>query len=419
MLQVLVICGDQAYARYLSDLLAAAGHAATTVATPGCVLATLRQLKPELAIWAAGRAELAAWSADARLHRPPPFQHMPLVVVSEAAELEPDLPQAFDFLTLPLDAKRLLSAVAAVARHPAPPESSCDERQLSAVAERIHSRYGLDFRDRNRSSLARALKQRMDTLRLSRCPEYLDYLQRHGDDRQEYAKLLQYLTVGETSFFRYPSHYQALRDHLRQSALANGRLRIWSAGCSTGEEAYSIAIAVMQALPDWRRRDVKILATDLNGRALRHARRGVYLGSTLRKASGEELAPFFRQQEKAMALADEVRGLVEFSPGNLFGGAEPFLDERFSGLDAIFCRNVLIYFSAEAAERTLLSLAGRLKENGLMFLGHSEPLFPGFAGLKVRHSGNGYFYQKEAAHASPPREEETARKGALGHVRHC
>ena len=195
---------------------------------------------------------------------------------------------------------------------------------------------------------------------------------------QELAELCNAITTNLTSFFREPHHFQYLRDHVLAPLAADPRgkrrLRIWSAGCSTGEEPYSIAMSVLEALPDRAGWDVRILATDLDSEVLARARRGIYPAERMTAVSPERLQRFFVESpesgEPCRQIAPEVAALVTFKQLNLIHA----LPMR-GPLDAIFCRNVVIYFDKET-QRELFARIARLQRPGdLLFLGHSESLF--------------------------------------------
>jgi chemotaxis protein methyltransferase CheR len=236
----------------------------------------------------------------------------------------------------------------------------------------------------------------MYALRIESYHEYLAYLKLHGEDRHELQKLLQFLTVGETYFFRYPAHFEALRERFNPPPPVDRPIRIWSAGCSTGEEPYSIAITLMEALPDWRDRDIRIIATDINNRSLKLAREGVYSPWSLRITQGEQIGRYFDRVGQSFLIRDEVKRLVHFCHLNLSGPGQDEMWHELSALDAIFCRDVLIYFRPQAADQVLRRLAGALKFSGQLFLGHAETLLPHESELEIRRQGKTFFYLKSA-----------------------
>ena len=254
-------------------------------------------------------------------------------------------------------------------------EFVCGDEDFQALRVLVKSLTGIHLSEQKRELVYGRLARRLRALQLRSFAEYRERLTR---DEQEVAELCNAITTNLTSFFREPHHFQYLRDHVLAPLAADPgrgrRLRIWSAGCSTGEEPYSIDMAILEALPEIERWDVKILATDLDSEVLERARRGVYPAERTASISPERLARFFTERQEAGGLcrqiAPQVAALVTFKQLNLIH------DLPMRGpLDAIFCRNVVIYFDKET-QRELFARVARLQRSGdLLFLGHSESLF--------------------------------------------
>jgi chemotaxis protein methyltransferase CheR len=238
----------------------------------------------------------------------------------------------------------------------------------------VKSLTGIHLSDQKRELVYGRLTRRLRALQLRSFAEYRERLER---DAQEVAEFCNAITTNLTSFFREPHHFQYLRDHVLAPLAADRgerRLRIWSAGCSTGEEPYSIAMTILEALPEPDRWDVRILATDLDSDVLARARRGIYPVERTQSLSPARLQRFFRERQEAGGIchqiAPEVAALVTFKQLNLIHA----LPMR-GPLDAIFCRNVVIYFDKET-QRDLFARIARLQRPGdILFLGHSESLF--------------------------------------------
>jgi chemotaxis protein methyltransferase CheR len=193
--------------------------------------------------------------------------------------------------------------------------------------------------------------------------------------------MLDEISTNETEFFREPAHFGYLTDEVLPSLVRRGtrRLRIWSAGCSSGEEAYSLAITLCESLSDLAQWDAKILATDLSTRAIARARRGIYDEQCLGGVPVEARRIYFRRADvkggTAFRIAEPVRRLVDFARHNLMG------DWPMSGpFDAIFCRNVMIYFDKPTRESLVNRFWELLAPGGVLFIGYSESL----SGLKHR-----------------------------------
>jgi chemotaxis protein methyltransferase CheR len=190
----------------------------------------------------------------------------------------------------------------------------------------------------------------------------------------EYEALLERLLTQETSFFRYPAVFEALEKTIlpemqERKFWQNPRtLRIWSAGCSTGEEPYSIAIAVSDALKFAEAWEIEILATDISRRALRHAERGVYSKRCLQDLSLGQVANYFAATKHGFQVKPRVRRMISFAQMNL---VEPVYVGK---IDCIFCMNVLMYFSDERRLAILRRFYDALEPGGYFLLGHAETL---------------------------------------------
>lgn len=198
----------------------------------------------------------------------------------------------------------------------------------------------------------------------------------------EWRRLEGEVTVGETYFLRYVEQFAALKSHILPELIARHgatkRLRIWSAGCATGAEPYSVAILLAELLgdqiADWR---LTILGTDINEVALEAARKASFGAWALRSLSAEQRSAWFIQEDRSWRLRPRFRSMVRFQHGNLLDllGPAPPLD--LTDFDLILCRNVLIYFHPEAMNAVVGALAERLGESGWLLVGHAEPN-PGF-----------------------------------------
>jgi len=398
-LHVLVISDNESFAAYLCELLTSAGHTATSVSEAKQAYRAIRQTTPHLIIVAVEAAKVPALAVEHRVHSLDGSKKIPIIVISECLRLEAELLQVFDFIPKPLDVKRLLDDVAAVSRRLASNEiaAAMTDQQYLDFSGHILACSGLHFESRNRPALERGVDKRMSALRMTCCSEYLAYLKRHGTDRHELQKLLQFLTVGETYFFRYPSHFSALRERLAaRYTFSADPIRIWSAGCSTGEEPYSIAISIMEALPDWRERDIKVIATDINNRSLKRAREGVYTPWSMRIAEQHHKQRYFDQVGDSFLIRSQVKQLVEFSHLNLSSPDGAPVCDQLKELDAVFCRNVLIYFPSEPAAQMVARFAAALKSSGQLFLGHAETLIHRCPTLEIRRQESSFYYVKKA-----------------------
>jgi chemotaxis protein methyltransferase CheR len=225
--------------------------------------------------------------------------------------------------------------------------------------------------------------KRMRALGINDERSYLDYLEadRTGE---ELVQFLDVISTNHTSFFREPDHFDLLRtlvDEWRRTGLR--RLRIWSAASSTGEEPYSIVMAILDMLPD-PDIDFKVLATDISTRVLADARQGVYSIDKLSAIPPPLLTRFFRQDEsrsESYRVCEEVKQHVVFRRVNL---SQPPFPMR-GPLDIVFCRNVLIYFDQPVRQRLLAAIQGLLRPGGWLFLSHTETLTGITTGLRLVH----------------------------------
>ena len=234
---------------------------------------------------------------------------------------------------------------------------------------------GINLSDQKRELVYGRLARRLRALQLRSFTQYRDLLAQDGG--REIAQFCNAITTNLTSFFREPHHFEYLRERVLSPMAASGaarRLRIWSAGCSSGEEPYSVAMTVLETLPEAHRWDVRILATDLDSDMLERGRRGLYGEERLESVSPQRRNRFFTEHRgregSSYEVTAELKALITFKQLNLMHA----LPMR-GPLDAIFCRNVVIYFDKDT-QRDLFARIARLQQPGnLLFLGHSESLF--------------------------------------------
>jgi chemotaxis protein methyltransferase CheR len=246
---------------------------------------------------------------------------------------------------------------------------------FQALRKLVKDITGINLSDQKRELVYGRLARRLRALQLRSFAEYRDVLAQ--DSGHEIIQFCNAITTNLTAFFREPHHFDYLRDHVLMPMVNSGsprRLRIWSAGCSTGEEPYSLAMTVLECLQDAQRWDVRILATDLDSDVLERGRQGVYGEARLKNVTPERRNRFFTEHRRGDGLfyevTPELRALIAFKQLNLM---HP-LPMR-GPLDAVFCRNVVIYFDKDT-QRELFGRVSQLQRPGdLLFLGHSESLF--------------------------------------------
>lgn len=253
--------------------------------------------------------------------------------------------------------------------------------------------------------LASRCTRRMKALNVRNPAEYLDHLTTRGNRETELRLLLNEITIGETYMFRSPPQLDALRNVIlpqliqSKSALGFKRLRLWSAGCSTGEEPYTLAMFLLEEsaklLSGWT---FDILATDLNDNSLSAAKAGVYGDYALRSTSELLKRKYFKPfDQKHLQVSDQLKSVIRFDRVNLHDDSKmTFL----KGIDLIFCCNVLIYFDLNSKRKVMQHFYANLLPGGYLFLGHAESLyqvddrfqlvhFPGAIGYWKAPAGSG------------------------------
>jgi two-component system CheB/CheR fusion protein len=247
-----------------------------------------------------------------------------------------------------------------------------DRSALDKVLILLRARTGHDFSTYKKNTIYRRIERRMAIHRIDRIASYVRFLQ---ENPREVELLFKELLIGVTRFFRDPPAWERLRDEIIPSLLedrpAGGTLRAWSVGCSTGEEAYSLAIVFREALdrhPDAEKAGLQIFATDLDRDAIDKARRGVYPAGIAADVSPERLQRFFAREGNGYRVGREIRGMVTFATQNLI------MDPPFTKLELLVCRNLLIYLTPEIQKRLLPLFHYSLAPGGILFLGSSESI---------------------------------------------
>jgi chemotaxis protein methyltransferase CheR len=255
-------------------------------------------------------------------------------------------------------------------------EFAFSEEDFNSLRTLVRKHTGISLSDAKRELVYGRLSRRLRALGIDSFRDYRNLLTADPEG-QEMVEFCNAITTNLTSFFRESHHFDYLRE---QVLLALGtrppgqRLRIWSAGCSTGEEPYSIAMTVRESLPQASRHDIRILATDLDSDVLSRGRTGVYAEDRIKGMSRARLSSFFREQIDGglvrWTVTADLRELITFKQLNLMHELPmrgPF--------DVIFCRNVVIYFDKDT-QRDLFRRFAQLQRPGdVLFLGHSESMF--------------------------------------------
>lgn len=237
------------------------------------------------------------------------------------------------------------------------------------IASLIEQRTGLATNATRRSDLDSLLTE----LAGGDLPDFLARLRQEDLQTPTWQGVIRALAIGETYFFRDEGHFQVLRTRILPPLIASRRhqgnltLNLWSAGCASGEEPYSLAILLHQLLPDLERWTINLVATDINIQNLDAARRAVYRPWSFRQPD-QDLSPYFEPVDEGMRLRPFIKKMVNFQQTNVLNGAP------LNGIDIIFCRNMLLYFAPEHIVTAEAVLRDALTPGGWLFLGHSESL---------------------------------------------
>ena len=249
-------------------------------------------------------------------------------------------------------------------------EETSSTAAFDGLLQFLYETHGSDFSGYKRSSLQRRMQKRLDQHGLSSYEDYVDYLQVHPD---EYAALFDTILINVTAFFRDPPAWERLQHEIVPKLLADKGadqpIRVWSAGCASGEEAYSAAIVLAEELgADGFRRRVKIYATDIDDEALSRARQGMYSFKDLAAVPEELREKYFDIHGGRGAFLPELRRSV------IFGRHDLLQDAPISRIDLLICRNTLMYFTADTQARVLARLHYALNDSGFLFMGRAEML---------------------------------------------
>ena len=250
------------------------------------------------------------------------------------------------------------------------------DRQFNAISDLVKDMCGINLHDGKKELVRARLTKRLRQVRMESFSQYLEFIGTE-DGQAEILSMLDALSTNLTFFFREMAHFDLLRQSIAPEMMSrhaqDRKLRIWSAGCSSGEEPYSIACVMNEVVKDRLTWDVQILATDLSMRMLEVAKRGVYNRERFHETPPRTIAENFTclrgHEPKQYQVNESVRRMVTFARLNLMESwpmRGPF--------DAIFCRNVMIYFDKPTQNRLVERFGGILIPGGVLFIGHSESL---------------------------------------------
>jgi chemotaxis protein methyltransferase CheR len=275
-----------------------------------------------------------------------------------------------------------------------PPELELKPEEFRIMRDLFSARLGLAIGINTRASVARKLRERVLATHLASFGEYFHYLRYHPHAAAEWDEVVELLTTHETYFFREDYQLRSFEEEvlpmLAEQTRARRRLSIWSAGCSTGEEAYTIAMLVDRC-GLFRDTEVRVFGSDISKRCIAAARRGFYGPTSFRVLPEAVRKNYFEARAGGATVVDRIRALCHFGQMNLLDDERARMVGR---VDAIFCRNVLIYLDAHARKRVIGVFLDRLYPGGVLLLGHSESLLNVSTAFELLHLKEDLLYRK-------------------------
>jgi chemotaxis protein methyltransferase CheR len=262
------------------------------------------------------------------------------------------------------------------------------------LRDQIYKRSGIWFNDTSKYLLQKRLSPRARELNFDSFQKYFYFLQYDPRADAEFDQIFDLVTTNETYFFREPAQLSAFIEEIVPDLLSRKtikKIRIWSAGCSSGEEPYSLAILLQDA--GWYdHATFEIFASDINQQVLAKARKGTYRESAFRATAPHLRERYFtRNDDSSWRISDEIRNRVSFGRLNLYDEARVSL---LGHLDVIFCRNVIIYFDDASKRHVVSNFYNRISDGGYLLLGHSESLISLSTQFKLRHLKHDMVYQR-------------------------
>jgi two-component system, chemotaxis family, CheB/CheR fusion protein len=303
-----------------------------------------------------------------------------------------------DFVLPP---REIATELVRLARHPyvtVGAEAGGEPEDVDRILESVRHHSGVDFTQYKANTLHRRIRRRMALHKLATFPEYASHLMRHAEEAEA---LYQDILISVTNFFRNPESFEALKSHVFPRLFKNRSrqdpIRVWVLGCSSGEEAYSLAIALAEYIQETRSAaPVALYATDLNNTSIERCRAGLYPRSIADDLSPERLKRFFVEIDGGYRVAKSIRDMCIFARQNVL------TDPPFSRMDLVSCRNVMIYMEAGLQRKLLLILHYALKPTGFLFLGPSETIGSSRELFEPADAKHRIFAKKPAAFRAEP-----------------
>jgi chemotaxis protein methyltransferase CheR len=280
-------------------------------------------------------------------------------------------------------------------------ELQLSDAEFRMFSDLLRRHCGLHFGEDARFLLEKRLARRLRELEINSFAAYHYRVRGASDHDEELAKLIDELTTNETYFFRERSQLRALIGEIfvelqaEQQRHGRGPITVWSAGCSSGEEPYSIVILAMEAglVPG---KDLHVYASDISRRMLRKARQGLYREASFRETEPHLRQKYFSEKEGLWRISDEVKKHVDFIHLNLFDRSKISL---LGAMDVVLCRNVIIYFNPEGKRKVIETFYDKIRPGGHLLLGHSESLINLSNSFELRHLKSDLVYRRPSAGA--------------------
>ncbi len=274
-----------------------------------------------------------------------------------------------------------------------------DDSIVLWLGARLSTFCGIQISQKETEKLSEIVRKRMTVHSLLDPIRYFQLVESQSDEGiAEWEQLLALFMNGETFFFRDSGQITLLKEHilptLIQRRKAARSLRILSAGCSTGEEAYSLAILVDQLLPDRLNWNIDILGMDINVRSIQRAQQGIYGQWAFRKVDSDLRQQYFQQRGNQWVLKEPIRKMVTFRKGNIFADSFALSDLGIDDFDLIICRNVFLYFHAEAIGHVVRKMVETLTSDGYILTGHGELPVQAMAPLQTKIFTDSVIYQR-------------------------
>jgi chemotaxis protein methyltransferase CheR len=293
---------------------------------------------------------------------------------------------------------------------------------LAQFSAFLTAKLGLSFPPNRWPDLGRGIKSAARELGFASAELGIRRLLSSQLTRKQIEVLASHLTVGETYFFREPKSLAVLTNHIlpeliREQRQKGRRLRIWSAGCASGEEAYTIAMLLSQAIADLKSWQIHLLATDINPQALKKGARGIYNQWSFRATPPELIERYFVRRDRHWEILPHLKQMVTFAYHNLVADPYPALANHTLAMDLIFCRNVLMYFSPGQAKTVLQNLNGSLVEGGWLMVSATETSHVRHAPLRTVNFPGATVYRRDSRPA--PAREVMGAAALLGSGKTC